>query len=628
MQKQNLIRFSAILATVLILAVGYVPVCAETSGIPQRSEIDPKYQWDVDIYPDLDAWEADFTFLKENISRIDQFRGRLGESPETFLECTKLSDELWIRADNLYVYANLKLDEDTRISTYQELAGRSAGIRAELSEATAFVEPELLTLNDEKLRSYVTASEELKVYSHYIDNLIRQKEHILSAKEEALLALAGPALRASSEIFNRLTDADMTYGSIYDEDSNLVELTNGRYSRFMDSPDRRVRRDASNTHIQAYVDYANTLAATLAASVKRDYFLMKARGYNSCLEMAMDQNNIPTAVYQSLIEAVNANLPTLHRLATLRKKVMGIDTLYRYDLYVPIAAASQKTYTYDEAVELNLKGLAPLGEEYVSMLKKGFESNWIDVYETEGKSSGGYEWGTYTSHPFILLNFNGTMDWVSAISHEMGHALHDHYAYKTQPYVYADYSLFLAEIASTTNEALFMRYMIDHADTKEEKIALLNSWITAIKGTFFTQVMFSEFEQAIHDHIENGGAFSADYFRKTYRDIYQKYWGPDLVIQDIDDISGLRIGHFYRRYYVYQYATGLAAAQVMSQRILNEGEDYLDDYFKFLKAGSSKYPVDVLKDAGVDMTSPETYEVTIQLFSSLIDELEQLLDEK
>ncbi|MFQ5500453.1 MAG: oligoendopeptidase F [Candidatus Zixiibacteriota bacterium] len=606
----------------------YCSVAAGTEKVPQRSDIDAKYKWKVeDIYSDLGAWEADFAGFRDNMARMEQFKGNLGESADQLLNCLQLSDSLGLIGENLYVYAYLKLDEDNRESQFQELGGRISALSAKFSEATSFIEPEILDIDSDKLLTMLGSNPELDQYRFYLEDMIRQKEHILDADKEELLALADPVASAPSQIFSMITDADVTFGSIFDEDSNQVKLTRGRYYKFLESSDRRVRRDANQTYNKAYLAHVNSLAATLSASVKRDYFYMKARGYSSCLEMSLAGDNIPVDVFYNLIDAVNSNLAPLHKWASMRKKLLGVDTLYSYDMWVPILPEMKRTYEYEEAREMNLSGLKPMGDKYLAEFAKGLDGGWIDVFETEGKGSGAYQWGTYATHPFVLLNYNGQLDNVFTLAHEMGHAMHSFYTQRNEPYIYGDHSLFVAEVASTCNEAVLMKYMFRNAKTKEEKIGLLNYYIEQIIGTFYTQVMFSEFERAIHDRIEKGDAFSADYFRKTYRDIYQKYWGPELVIDSVNDLGCLRIGHFYRQFYVYQYATCYSAAQMLSQKILDGGKDDLETYLRFLSTGSSKYPVDVLKDAGVDMTSPEPINRTINLFAELVDQMEELLAE-
>lgn len=603
-------------------------VLSETGAVPQRSDIDEKDKWRTeDIYPSLEAWETDFALLQNSVSRFEDIKGHIGDSPASMLACFQLSDSLNLVLENLYVYAHLRLDEDNRESQFQELTGRISTFNTEFSEATSYIEPEILALDWDQVDQFLNSDRELGVYRQYLVNMFRQNEHVLSPEEEVILALAGSVTAGPNRIFSMLNDADVSYGTIYDEDSNEVALTKQRYYRYLESPNRRLRRDANRVYNEGYLKYVNTLSATLDASVKQDVFYMKARGYESCLKMSLDNYNIPTAVFHKLIAAVNDNLSTLHKWTAVRKRILGYDTLYTYDLYAPLVDEPTVEYSYEEAERIIVEGLAPMKEPYLQELEKGFNSGWVDVYETQGKGSGAYSWGTYSTHPFVLMNYNGTLDNVFTLAHEMGHAMHSTYTRRNEPYIYGDNSLFVAEVASTCNEAILMKYMLANASDKDETMRLLSRYIEQIIGTFFTQVMFSEFELAIHNQIESGNAISADFLRKTYRDIYQKYWGPELVIDEINDLGGMRIPHFYRQYYVYQYATSFAAAQMISQRIMSEEEGALDSYLKFLSTGTSKYPIDILKDAGVDMTQPEAVEATIRIFGELVDEMTRLLDE-
>jgi len=611
--------------TMLVISLFSISALGASKAIPQRSDIEDKYKWDLDdLYSSDEAWEVDFKFLDANIERLAQFQGKLGESSDMLLKCLQLRDSLELIEHNLWVYGFLKLDEDNRESKYQEMTQRMQGLWSRMSSHMSYIQPELLAISNDRLLGFLNANIELDIYRFYLEDLVRQKEHILSEKEEAIMSLVSPVASAPSSIFSMINDADMDYGTIIDDDGEEIQLTKQRYYRLMETASRDVRRTANHTYNTAYLNRINTLAATLASSIKKDYFFMKARDYNSCLEMGLDADNIPPEVFHSLVKAVNDNLAPLHKLTSIRKRVLGYDTLYNYDLSVPLVPEAQKEYPYEEAKELVLKGLEPMGKEYLAEFKNGLDSRWIDVYETEGKGSGAYQWGTYATHPFILLNHNNTLNSVFTLAHEMGHAMHSFYTHKNEPFIYGSNTLFVAEVASTCNEAVLMKYWLEHSTDKMEKIALLNYYIEQIMGTFYTQVMFSEFEIATHEIIEEGGALSADQMRKIYRDIYQKYWGPELVLDSLNDMGCMRIGHFYRQYYVYKYATSYAAAQMMSQRIL-EDPKYLDTYINFLSTGTSKYPVDILKDAGVDVTATEPVERTIALFSDLVDELEVLL---
>jgi oligoendopeptidase F len=468
---------------------------------------------------------------------------------------------------------------------------------------------------------------ELGEYQFYLDKLLRTKEHILSEKEEAILAATGPMAGTAMDVFQQMTGSDLKLGTVIGDDGEVIELTRGRYYALMEEASREVRKAASDTVQAHYMKYINSLSTNLGGQLKNDYFYTNVRGYENSLEASLDNNNIPTEVYHSLIKAVNDNIETLHKYARLRKKVLGVDTLFSYDMSVPLGPKSTRKYTYEEAIEFINNGLKPMGQKYLDEVNNGLASRWVDVYETEGKETGAYQWGTYTSHPYIKLNFTGRLDDVFTLAHEMGHAMNQFYANQNEPYIYHNTAIFTAEVASTCNEAILMKFFLANTTDKNEKMALLDYYIDQIIGTFFTQVMFAEFELAIHQQVDNGGATSVDFFRKTYRDIYQKYYGPEFVISKDKDIHGMKIYHFYRNYYVYQYATSYAAAQMISQRIVDGEEGALESYFKFLSTGSSKYPIDVLKEAGVDLTQPEAVNRTIKLFGELVDEMERLLNE-
>lgn len=618
-----------LLAVIILLAAFTPEITAQSGGaVPQRSDISDQYKWKLeDLYLNDATWEKEFEIFKAGIPRFAEFQGKLGESAETLLRCLKLRDSLENIGDNLYVFSYLKRDEDTRVSRYQEMSDRITALYAQYSGATAFISPEILTIDNLKLQSFINGNEELSVYSYYLNELVRSKEHILSDKEETILALAAPLARAPMDIFTMIDNADIKFGTIYDQDSNLIELTNERYISILRSPNRRARHDASEAFNEAYLKYKNTLAATLAASVKKDYFYSQARKYNSCLEMSLFSDHIPEVVFNNLIDAVRNNLASMHKWASLRKKIMGVDTLQTYDLMVPLVPAQTRKYTYEEAKKIILEALKPLGKQYIADLEKGFNAGWVDVYETEGKRSGGYQWGTYSSHPYILMNYNESLDNIFTLAHEMGHAMHSVYTQKNEPYIYGSNPLFTAEVASTCNEALLMDYLLKKARDKQEKMYLLTQYIENILNTFYSQVRLSEFEKTIHERIETGQAISAEFLQQAYRETQERYWGPDLFIAKDRDIGGMRINHLYRQFYVYKYATSFAAAQDIAQRILKKEKGALEAYLGFLKVGSSKPPVEIIKDAGVDLTTPGPVNATIKKFSELVDEMERLLNE-
>ncbi len=594
--------------------------------IPQRSEIPDKYRWRLeDIYPSDSLWEYDFSRVKNLLPVMKGFKGHLAESGKALFDCLVMQDSIWNIMDRLYVYAYMKLDEDTRISKYQELSDRAANLNTEVHEVTSFIGPEILSIPKTKLEDLFRQEKKLSLYDHYIDNIQRKKAHTLSPLEEELLAKSGNIARIPRAVFTMIDDADIKFPSIKDEEGNQVQLTKERYAKFLESTDRRVRKEAMDAYNQAYLAYLNTLGATLAGSINKDIFYARARKYNSCLEAALDQDNIPVEVFENLIKTVNQNLEPVHRYVSLRKKVLGVEELHKYDLWVPLVPEAKMEIPYDSAVALILNAMKPLGQDYVNALREGFASGWVDVYETEGKGSGAYSWGAYSTHPYMLLNYNNTLDNVFTVAHEMGHNMHRYLRTKKQPYIYGGASIFVAEVASITNEMLLMDYLLKNTRDKAQRLYLLNYYIEMIQGTFYTQVMFAEFEKEAHQKAEAGEALSASSLRKIYREIYRKYHGPDLTLDSLDDLSCLRISHFYRNFYVYQYATSLAAASAFSKKILNGDKKALRRYIELLEAGESDYPINLLKKAGVDMSSPEPINATIQLFADLVDQLEKLL---
>lgn len=596
---------------------------------PTRDQIADKYKWDLSDYFKTDSiWGNNLDTLKARIPEIEKYQSKLGESSTNLAQCLMLNDTLGMMAHRLYVYAALKLDEDNRVSKYQEMRDKAYANYSQLGQSTAFIEPEILKIPADTLRLFLTQNHDLAIYRFTIDDIIRRKAHIRSEEVEEVLALASPVLAGPGRIFHMIDDADIKFPNIKDEDGQEIELTKGRFGLILESPNRDLRRAASEAYNNTYKNYMNTLSATLSAAVNGDIFYAKAKGYNTCLERRLDDDSIPESVFTNLIKAANDNLEPLHKYMALRKKALAVDTLFGFDLSVPIVPQSKMTFTYEQAEANVLKALKPLGGEYLDNVEIALNARWIDVYETQGKRSGGYTWGTYTAHPVMLLNFAGTLSDVFTLAHEMGHMMHNYYTNKNEPYVYSGHSLFTAEVASTCNEAIMIKYMLNHTNDKNEKLYLLNYYIDQIIGTFYTQVWFSEYEQKIHEVVENGGALSTESLRKFYRDIYQKYYGPDIYIPPDRDLGGLRVSHFYRSYYVYQYATSYAASQVLSQRILSGDKKAVAAYMEFIKTGSSDYPIDILKKAGVDMTTTEPFDNTIKIFSQLVDEYEKLLSSK
>jgi oligoendopeptidase F len=622
----RVLRVSLLAGVLVVFAFCSVFGQSQVKKIPQRSEIPEKYKWRLqDIYTSDELWEKDFSTVEALLPEMEKYKGRLAESGKTLLDCLTLQDSIWIIFDPAYVYAYMKLDEDTRISKYQEMSDRSWGLNTNIRQAISFIDPEILSIPPEKLNELIKQEQGLALYNHYLDNIQRNREHTLSIAEEDLLAQVGQIARVPQNVFTMIDDADVKFGSIKDEEGNEVEITRQRYSKFLESTDRRVRKDAMDTYSQAYVGYINTLGANLAGSIKKDIFFAQARKYKSTLDAALFADNIPPQVFHNLIETANSNLKPMHQFISLRKKYMGLDELHKYDLWVPLVPEAKMDIPYDQAVEILLKGLKPLGKEYVNDAKNGFNSGWVDVYETEGKGSGAYSWGAYTTHPYMLMNYNNSLEDLFTLAHEMGHNIHLLYSNRKQPYIYAGHSLFVAEVASAVNEMLLMDYMLKNAKSKEEKLYLLNYYIQLINGTFYTQVMFAEFERDAHARAEAGEALSAKSLRQIYRDIYQKYEGPDLVLDSLDDLGCLRISHFYRNFYVYKYAAGLAAASAISKNILAGDKNALKRYIELLENGDTDYPINLLKKAGVDMSKPEPVNAMVELFADLVNQFESLL---
>jgi oligoendopeptidase F len=596
-------------------------------SLPKREEIDKKYKWVLeDIYENVDVWEEDFKRIEKSIDDIVQYKGMLKESAEKLLECLKLRDELMSSWEKLFVYARMKKDEDNAVSLYQGLADRSSNLYTKIYAATSFIIPEIIAMEEDVLKKFIDSCDELKIYQHHFNEILRQKEHILSDKEEELLALTSEFSGSSREIFTMFNNADIKFPFIKDEDGEKTELTKGRYIKFLESRDRRVREDAFTALYNTYEKYNNSFAAMLSGSIKSDKFYATARKYNSSLEASLDDDNISTKVYDNLIETVDKNLHLLHRYLKLRKKALKLDELNMYDLYVPIVETPKKEIPYEEALKQVENGLRPLGEEYLKYLKEGFANGWIDVYENQGKTSGAYSWGGYKTHPYVLLNYQGTVNDVFTLAHEMGHALHTYYTNKTQPYIYSEYKIFVAEVASTVNESLLIRYMLNNTNDKTEKAYLLNHYLEQFRGTVFRQTMFAEFEKIVHGKYQNGEALTSETLSQIYLDLNKKYFEPEVRVNEDIGIEWARIPHFYSSFYVYKYATGFSSATAISNMILNEGSLAVERYIKFLKGGGSDYPLELLKNAGVDLSTPKPIQDTLDAFEKIVEELENILD--
>lgn len=598
----------------------------EIEKLPARSEIAEADKWALEDLFLTDAdWEAAVKQLEEQLAQLKGYAGKVSASADALYAYLTLADETENLFEKVLVYSNEKMHEDMGNSTYQGYAAQAQAAAARLSAAEAFFEPELLAMEESRLQGFLKEEPELEKYRLLIDRIWRRKAHTLSAAEEEILAKTYEMATAPDDIFSMFNDADAKFGTIRDENGKEVELTHGRFGGFMESSDRRVRKEAFEALYQTYDQFQNTLAATYSANVKKAKFYADVRKYPSALAAALAPGNIPTEVYDNLIETVHRFLPAMYRYVALRKRALGVEELHMYDVYVPLVADQTKKIPFAEAKEIVKRGLAPMGEEYVSHLEEGFDHRWIDVYENRGKRSGAYSWGAYGTHPYVLLNYQGKLDDVFTLAHEMGHALHSWYSNANQPYVYSGYLIFVAEVASTCNESLLMQYLLKESKDKKEKAYLLNHFIDQFKGTLFRQTMFAEFEKITHEMYAKGESLTAERLCAVYMDLNRKYFGEEMVSDPQIALEWARIPHFYTEFYVYQYATGFSCAIALAKRILEMGEAGVADYMKFLKGGCSKDPIELLKMAGVDISTPKPVEDALQLFEELVSELEELL---
>jgi oligoendopeptidase F len=593
--------------------------------LPTREEIPDEFKWNLaDIYPTLEVWETDFGKLKQLLAEIERLQPGFLESASNLLAVLQLKDQIGRLLDKLFVYARMHKDENNANPIYQALTNRIQSLATEAGSAISFIVPSLVMLPAEQLASFREESTVLRIYQHFFDEINRQKNHILSAAEEKIMAESAELADAAGTIFGMLDNADFKFPVIIDEAGEEVRLTKGRYTKFIESQDRTVRQAAFSALYSTYSNFRNTLGATLNSSVKSDVFYSKMRRFDSARQASLDSDNIPTKVYDRLIEVIHGFLPTLHRYLRLRKKLLNLPELHMYDLYTPLIPEYQRNIDYQEAKSLVLEGLKPLGNDYLDTVKLGFQNGWVDVYENEGKTSGGYSWGTYDTHPYILLNHQGKIHDLFTIAHEMGHALHSFYSNRTQAYVYSAYRIFVAEVASTVNEALLMEYLLARTNDLKEKQYLINQYLEQFRTTVFRQTMFAEFEKTIHQEVETGGALTAEWFSAKYLELNELYYGPETVIDPEVAMEWSRIPHFYSAFYVYKYATGYSAAIALSQQILKNGTEARPKYLDFLKSGDSDYPLNLLRKAGVDMESPEPIRAALEVFKKLVDEMAEL----
>ena len=548
-------------------------------ALPARSEVAVEDTWRLeDIYATEEDWEHDFQAVKEDLLKAEAYKGTLGESAEKLFAVLQYQNQVWEKLGKAYTYSHMRYDQDTTNSFYQGMDSRIKSLFAQASSALSYIVPEILSIEESKISEFLNDKEELTLYAHALEQINLQRPHILSAEKEALLAQASEVFDASSNTFGMLNNADLVFPTIKDENGEEVEITHGRYIRFLESEDRRVREDAFKGVYETYGKFRNTFASTLAGQIKSDNFNASVHNYESARHAALSDNNIPETVYDNLVHTVNENLHLIHRYIDLRKKVLGLDELHMYDLFTPLVKEVKMDVTYDEAKEYILKGLAPLGEDYLNVLKEGFENRWVDIHENKGKRSGAYSSGAYGTNPYILMNWQDNVNNLFTLAHEFGHSVHSYYTRKHQPYPYGNYSIFVAEVASTCNENLLNDYLLNTIEDEKKRIYLLNHQLEGFRGTLFRQTMFAEFEHTIHKKAQNGEALTAEVLTQEYYELNKKYFGPNIIIDEEIGLEWARIPHFYYNYYVYQYATGISAATALSKQIIEEGGPAVERY--------------------------------------------------
>ncbi|MEK3881698.1 oligoendopeptidase F [Paenibacillus sp. PL2-23] len=593
------------------------------STLPKRSETAAEHRWKLeDLFPNQAAWDKEYTEAKQLIIKFADFQGKLHD-PAQLKACFELEDELSLHVERLYVYSNMRHHEDTSEPGYQALSDKAKKLSVESGEALSFITPEVLSLTDDELNAMID-NESLAKFRHTLQEMKREKAHILSKNEEALLAQVGNVSSAPSTIFGMLNNADLKFPKVKNEKGEEVELSHGRYIQFLESKNRTVRQEAFKAMYDTYGKLKNTLAATLNANVSKNVFYAKARKYDSVLGMSLYGDNIPKEVYTNLIDTIHKHLPLMHRYMELRKRLLGVDELHMYDLFAPLVDEFDMEISFEEAKGTIKESLKPLGDDYLKVLQEGYDQGWIDVYENEGKRSGAYSWGAFGTHPYVLLNHKDNLNSMFTLTHEMGHALHSYYSDNTQNYRDAQYTIFLAEVASTLNEALLMDYLLGKSTDNKEKMYLLTYYADQFRTTVFRQTMFAEFEKIIHERAEAGESLTPQELSKIYYDLNKLYYGDGMVVDQDIEMEWARIPHFYNSFYVYKYATGFSAATSFSKQILEEGAPAVERYLGFLKSGGSDFSINILKKAGVDMSTPEPIEQAMSVFEELIAQMEEL----
>ncbi len=610
----------------LLLSILAMTPLLNAATTPERSTIAERDKWDLSpMYANQEAWDTHLKQLESMVTDFAAKKGSLGKSAQSLAATLRLREQLNVQIEKLYAYASMRQDEDMRVPGPQALYQRAQTLAVKYEEAASWFQPELLQIPEATLGEWLKTPE-LKIYAHYIDDILRAKAHILPAREEELLAMAGKATEASGDAFGLLSNTELRWRTVKNPEGQDMEVTSSSFYQAMYSKDRRFRRDVFTALHDSYLDVKSTLAATLAGAMQRDWYYSKARHYETSLHRALDAENLPLGVYHNLIKTVNDNAPLLHRYVALKKKILKLeDGVHLYDLYVNLVDVPERTYTFDQGRELILDGVKPFGPEYLAIMQKAFDSRWMDVYENKGKRSGAYNMGTYLSAPYVLLNFKGTFNDVSTVAHELGHAMQSWFAKENQPPIYSGYPMFTAEVASTASEIVFKQSILRRTQDPKEKAFLINQMLEDMRGTIFRQTQFAEFDLAAHTLAEKGEPMTAESLMKIGHDIYTRYYGPNFVVDPGLEVEVLRIPHYYRNYYVYRYANSYCAAAAIARRISQEDPAAREQWMKFLKTGNSMYAIDMLKVAGVDMTTPKPIEEAMALFEQLLKELEQLL---
>lgn len=590
----------------------------------KRSEISDEYKWSVkDLYSSDELWNNDYEKALKSTQEKSSFEGCVMDSADTLADALSESEKDDYITERLYVYAFMRYYEDTSDGTYQQMSGKAQMLAVKMSEKYSFLVPEIMAADDDKVARFLD-SDKIKSYRHLLCDMLAKKEHTCSQKEEKLLAMASQMADSPSDIFSKFNNADVKFGKVHDEHGDEKELTSAGFSVFMESRDRNVRKEAFYALYRQYKSYINTLAASYYGNVKQAVFFANARNYESTLQMYLSGSFIPESVYTNLIDTVNNNLDKMHDYVSLRKKTLGVDELHFYDIYAPLTSDYTVKVSYENAKETVLDALKILGDDYVSQVKKGYESGWVDVYENDGKRSGAFSWGAYGTHPYIFLNYTETLNDIFTLIHETGHAMHTYYSNETQPYTYAGYKIFVAEVASTCNEVILIDYLLKHSRSDEEKKYLYGHYLEQFKGTLFRQTMFAEFEMITHRMAQDGEVLNAESLCGTYKKLNEKYFGKDMVIDEEIAYEWARIPHFYTPFYVYQYATGFSAAVAIATKIINGDKEVLHGYKEFLKGGSSMHPIELLSLCKIDMSKPDVIQDALNVFGSLIEDFKKI----